>query len=1202
MTALKRARLRMANLGDEMALCFDDEVLCEGSDEEDSPLAKAERQKRREAIELRYLAGHAPLIMSAQLRGPFDKNSGWVNPWRSKRPTQKQPRNRATATEPLNIAHETTVVCLGKRSRNDGNSSSSAGMRTKALAECSATSMDIVNNRQPERPQLYSGFKRFAANQLERPTDFANLNERENIPQKLNAGIKRRADTNWLKGADVGKRPRNSWSDPTSPTPKERTRDIASNDKAIIDASSMFMSNTNIAKFNRHQPAETASLSEFEDIPISTADSVRSIRAAAQRHSDEDIQPTPYATAKTAEDKSREISMGRESPSRSPSACTGAPPNSERPHMESATNAGSVDGDESDSAIEIGRKAPEYSLNRSSFVEPESSFGHKSVQSCASLASFEPSPVHSWSRSQLSQEILHGLSQASQLARSAEQLTPLKPSDSTLNIVEHHPSDLAKRNSPSFSSKKTPSQISSASLNHASQTRSQSQPVPKNPMEAKLLKPERNDRSRSFDSPLPPGSLKYRKVRRKAPTPAKDRHDSDTSKVIGKQKTPEEAPLHPIEVQDETCTKSEVSAASQDLNYVNLAKPQFPTSDSGQLPPDSVPIIEISDNDASEDSKAQPLDRDIDNQPPTHTSVPPITPAIEDEANELDTGHESCPKTITNGCGSENSFDAPSMRCQESRENEGLLASQKAPGSQPHPIEAEAKTNGGGVERREEVPSSKATTSIVVEEPSLEDVTLSHDAGSPLAAPELTDNESTLGQMLQAHAAEGPNLKSSPLPPIPGIVDDDQLSEASFVSATEESSSKPLPAPAAVDGDQVSEASFTSAPEVVDSIPVPQSPWAAEVDVPAPQSVSAEPTLGPGNFSMSQSKDAAQLFVDTEPHCSTAESPSNDVKLSDQNSESLNRNAESTDRNSEPPYSNGIAFKGPSSSGFKPTRSILLPPKHLSQRNSCSPQSAKVGNHDLLSQSNPWVNSTQSPKTDSRPTRRKKRVSFNPLQLDSDNEDANDNQPKFDHPSNNAPQSRDLSSPPPPPEAESLTEGDNAFHRKLKWTSGILSNRASKDRFGSVSTENAILPRSPGVGAMAEAFLAADARIQSGPSIPREVRGNKLVAESENFNGLVENGEKQDEVITAPAVRAIPMMTESQLINPWGDEDEAPPFSMADCGPEEDNGLVEDVLSDMDAMLGGWNVDVELDRAKREGRGKTERDVTARERLVGTGY
>ncbi|OBT65680.1 hypothetical protein VE03_05546 [Pseudogymnoascus sp. 23342-1-I1] len=1202
MAPLERARLRMANLSDEMALCFDDEVLCEGSDAEDGPLAKAERQKRREAIELRYLAGHAPLIMSAQLRGPFDKNSGWENPWRSKRPTQKQPTNRATATEPLNLAHKTTsVVGLGKHSRNDSNLSSSAGMRTKALAECSSISLDIVNNRQPEPLQLYPGFKRFAANQLERPTDFANLNERENIPQNLNAGTKRRADTNWLKGADVGKRPRNNWSDPTSPTPKERTRDIIGNDKDIIDASSISMSSVNIAKFNRQLPDETASLSEFEDIPISTADSVLSKRAAAQGRGDGDVQPTRYATVNTVEDKQCKISMELDSVSRSPSTCRKGPSNSERPHVESLSNVSNEDEGGSYAATEIGRTAPEYSLNISSFVEPESSFEHKSVQSCVSLASFEPSPVRSFSQNQLSQEILHGLSQASQLARSAEQLTPLKPRDPTSNIV-HHPSDLGKRNTPSFSSKKTPLQIASASLNHASQTRSQSQPLQKSPVEVKMLKPKRDDRSRSFDSPLPPGSLKYRRVRRKAPIQVESREDSDTNNGIEKQKTPVAAPLQSGEVQDSTHKKDVVSPTCQVLNHVDQAEPQLPACDSRQRLPDSVPTIEITDNDAAEKSKAKPLDGDTDNRALTQTSVFPISPAISDGVNELDARHESCPRPIVDGHGNEGSLDASSMRCQESGESGGVLIGQQAPGSQPPPIEAIEEANSRGVEHRVEVSSPKATTSIVAEEPNLEDVTLSQDTGSPLEAPELTDSESTLRQILQPHAAEGPNLKSSPLPPLPDIVDDDQLSEASFTSAAEESNSKSPPAPAAVDNDQVSEASFTSAPEEVDSLPVPQSPWAVEEDIPAPQAVSVERTLGPGNFSMSQSKDAALLLVDTEPHCSAAESPHDKVKLSDRKPESPRRDAQSVDRNSEPPHSNGIVFSGPVSSESTAIHSILLSPKHLPPRKSQTPQSARVGNHDPFPLSNPWANNSQSPMTHSRPAKRKKRVSFNSLQLDSDNEGASDKQPKSDQPSNNAPGSRDLSSPPPPPEAETLTEGDNAFHRKLKWTSGILSKRASKDHLGSVSTENAIVPGSPGVGAMAEAFLAADARIQSEPRISRDVCGNNVVAESENFNGPVEDGEQQDKVIAAPAVLAIPMMTESQLVNPWGDEDEAPPFSMADCGPDVEDGLVEDVLSDMDAMLGDWNVDAELDRAKREVRGKTERDVTARERLVGAGY
>ncbi|ELR05766.1 hypothetical protein GMDG_01844 [Pseudogymnoascus destructans 20631-21] len=1159
MAALERARLQVANLGDGMALCFDDEVICEGSDAEDGPLAKAERQKRREAIELRYIAGHAPLIMSAQLRGPFDKNSGWVNPWRSKRPTQKQPTNRTTVTEPLNLAHKTTsVVGLGKRRRNDSNSSSSVGTRTKALAECSSTSMDIVINRQPGRPQLYSGFKRFAANQLERPTDFASLDERENILQKRGAGIKRRADTNWLKGADVGKRSRNNWPDLTSPTPKERTRDIISNDNAIIDASSMSMSDVNIAKFNRQLSAETASLSEFEDIPISTADSIHSKRTAIQRRGDGNVQPTPNVTAKKSEDTQREISMGPDSAS--------------RVYVESASSARSVDGDGSDSAMEIGRTAPDYSLDRSSFVEPESSLGHKSVQSCASVLSFEPSPVHTISRSQLSQEILHGLSQASQLARSAEKLTPLKPRDSALNIVERHPSDLAKRNGLSLSSRKTPSQLAPASLNHTSQARSQSHPLPKSPVEVKMLKPKINDPSRSFDSPLPPGSLKYRRVKRKAPTPIECSQGGDTSNVIGKQKTPEAAPLQPIEVRDDAHKKDVVSPASQALNYVDLAKDQFSTSDSGQQPPGSVPIIEITDNDADENSETKPLGRDIDDQAPTHTSVPPISPAIKDGANRLEAGDESCPKPIIDGRGSESSFDAPAMRGQESGESEGLLAIQPAPGTQPPPpIETAAETLSGDVEHRKE--------------PTFEDVTLSQDPGSPLASPELTDNESTLVQILQ-HGSQGPNSKSSPLPPLPDIVDDDQLSEASFMSATDESSSKSLPAPAGVEDDQVSEASFTFAPEEVDSLPAPQSPWAAEEDVPAPQSLLIEPTVGTGNFSMSQSKDAAVLLTRTESHYSAAGSSVHNVELSV-------RNPESADYNSEPPQSNEVVDSGPASLRLIPTGSAPPSPDHLSGK-SHTPQSASVGNQDLLPLSNPWANNTQSPIIHPSPIKRKKRVSFNPQPLDSDNEDKQPNQPN-----NNAPESRDLSCPPPPPEAESLTEGDNSFHRKLKWTSGILSRRASNDQL-SVPREDTV-PGSPGVGAMAEAFLAADARVQSTDSNSGEVRDKNEFAGSESFD-LVEDGEQQDKVVAASAVRAIPLMTESQLVNPWGDEDEAPLFCMADCRPEEDDGLVEDVLSDMDAMLGDWNVDAELDRAKREGRGKTGRDETARERLVEAGY
>ncbi|KFY01249.1 hypothetical protein O988_02846 [Pseudogymnoascus sp. VKM F-3808] len=1159
MAPLERARQRMASLGGEMALCFDDEVICEGSDAEDSPLAKAERQKRRDAIELRYLAGHAPLIMSAQLRGPFDKNSGWVNPWRSKRPTEKQSRNKTTATESRSLAHKTTSASgLSKRSRNDNNLSSSVGMRTKALAECSSTSMDIVNNRQPERPQLYSGFKQFAANQGRRPSDFVNLNERENILQKPDAGIKRRADTNWLKGADVGKRSRNNWSDPTSPTPKERTRDINGNDKAIPDTSSMSMSSANIAKFNRQLPAKTVALH------ISTPNFGRAKSTPTQGRGDDNAQPTCSATLKPTKNKRRCISMGPDSTSRK------GPSDSERLHVESLSNASSEDEDGSYPAMETGRTAPEYSLNGSSFAEPESSFRHKSVQS---FASFEPSPSRTVLRSQLDEEMLHGLSQASELARSAERLTPLKP------------------NGPRSS------QVASLSSNHASQARSQSHPLPKNAAELQVPNPKRNDRSRSFDSPLPPGSLKYRRVRRKAPTPARDRQDTDASRAITKQKAPEAALRPPGAAQDAKDDKGVRSSGSQVSNQIDVAKPQFPNSNSKQQAPDSVPIIEITDDDRVENSEAQrPLDSDVNDRTPSVSPVPHVT--TEKRPHELEDARESRPKPITGGRGSETIVDAPSISREENGQGEGLVTSQQASMSQPRIESAAEKARDSDVEHRENDPPL-ATDSIVAEEPKLGDI-LSQSTGSQLAAPDLTDNDSTLGQIIEHYASKGPSSKSSPLPPLPDV-DDDQASEASFMSATEESNSNFPPAAPVIDDGQVSEASYTSAPEEVDSVPIPQSPWAAEEDIPVSKSISAEPNVGPLNFWMSQSKDADLLLADTESHCSAADTPNGDTQLSEEISEAPGQNTKAVEHNSELSESNELVASGPMSSGLSPRGSSPKSPKRPSPRKSHTPQPAEAGKHDLLSLSNPWVNNTQSPIVHPRPIKPKKRVSFSPRALGGDNEDVGGNEP--DQASNNAPEPRDLSSPPPPPEAESLAEGDNGFHRKLKWTSGILSRRASKNQLGSVSREGAVPPDSPGVGAMAEAFLAADARVQPADRNPEEVYDKDVVAQTEDVDTVVKDGVEQDKVITAPAVLTIPMMTESQLVNPWGDEDEAPPFSMAEYGTrDDDDGLVEDVLSDMDAMLGDWNVDAELERAKREGRGKNGRDVTARERLVGAGY
>lgn len=60
-----------------------DEVICSGSDDDyyDSPY---DRQRKYEVQKQRFLQGRPVTILSAHLRGPFTKESGWQNPWLGK--------------------------------------------------------------------------------------------------------------------------------------------------------------------------------------------------------------------------------------------------------------------------------------------------------------------------------------------------------------------------------------------------------------------------------------------------------------------------------------------------------------------------------------------------------------------------------------------------------------------------------------------------------------------------------------------------------------------------------------------------------------------------------------------------------------------------------------------------------------------------------------------------------------------------------------------------------------------------------------------------------------------------------------------------------------------------------------------------------------------------------------------------------------
>lgn len=80
-----------------------DDILYSGSDDEyyDSP---AERRGRYEIQSARFLQGKSLTIFSAQLRGPFSKESGWQNPWLGRSKTNNGAKDMATRPIPQGLS------------------------------------------------------------------------------------------------------------------------------------------------------------------------------------------------------------------------------------------------------------------------------------------------------------------------------------------------------------------------------------------------------------------------------------------------------------------------------------------------------------------------------------------------------------------------------------------------------------------------------------------------------------------------------------------------------------------------------------------------------------------------------------------------------------------------------------------------------------------------------------------------------------------------------------------------------------------------------------------------------------------------------------------------------------------------------------------------------------------------------------------
>ncbi|KAA8630275.1 hypothetical protein SMACR_07784 [Sordaria macrospora] len=81
------------------ALHTSEDVLCSGSEDEayNSP---TERRERYEDKGQRFLQGKPLFLLSASLRGPFTKESGWKNPWRSQTGGKRRIESQAASATP----------------------------------------------------------------------------------------------------------------------------------------------------------------------------------------------------------------------------------------------------------------------------------------------------------------------------------------------------------------------------------------------------------------------------------------------------------------------------------------------------------------------------------------------------------------------------------------------------------------------------------------------------------------------------------------------------------------------------------------------------------------------------------------------------------------------------------------------------------------------------------------------------------------------------------------------------------------------------------------------------------------------------------------------------------------------------------------------------------------------------------------------
>ncbi|KAI0884854.1 uncharacterized protein GGS22DRAFT_180063 [Annulohypoxylon maeteangense] len=201
---------RRDRLGDEPIYCAapppsnPDDIICLGSDEELDDDAKIAKRLRYETQGLRYLQGKTKRIFSASLHGPFEKTSGWKNPWLPKQPSIENTVSTSQPTmKPLPAIKQRLRKYL---EQNDTTSGTSNSMRCHLPSPESNRELPLSSN--PPETDKHSRIQAWAKDVspgiVVEPNPFW-------VPNQINSetdgsGKKRPATKDWLKKQSKRKR------------------------------------------------------------------------------------------------------------------------------------------------------------------------------------------------------------------------------------------------------------------------------------------------------------------------------------------------------------------------------------------------------------------------------------------------------------------------------------------------------------------------------------------------------------------------------------------------------------------------------------------------------------------------------------------------------------------------------------------------------------------------------------------------------------------------------------------------------------------------------------------------------------------------------------------------------------------------------------------------------------------------------------